>query len=174
MKTSLCPIPFKKLVGVFKVFGVGWFLVFTTLFLTMFFTGLIGDVGTLVGFLVAFLLPILPALIYGFLYKRKSDSYAIATSDRLLIVDSNEKCWREISYHSIRAIDVEEIETLSQRNNTTIKFTYICIHTNDPEDSSYVEYKHLLRKKYNMFPILYQEEFYTDLLTKFDLYRDVK
>ena len=180
MKTRLCPVPFEKMVRTMKTFGIVLFLLISMLFLIMFFAGLIWNVGIVLGFALAFMPPILPFIIIGILYERIAGSYAIVMVDKLLIVDSRGNCWREISFDSINAIKIEEIETLNRRINYTmikvpVKYEYICVYINNQKDSSYIAYRHLLRrKKYNMFPIFFQEEFYAELLSRFNLYSSYK
>lgn len=172
MKTNLCSINFKKIVSTFYVLGIVWISFVIALSLIMLFIGCFQNVSTFFSLLLSFSLPILPFIIIGIHYKRVSNSYVIATANRLLIVDSNDKLWREISYDSIISITIESIATLYQRhNNTTAAYTYICIHTDHKKESLMVPYRHLVKKEHNMFPILFQEEFYIDFLSKFNSYK---
>ena len=175
MKTRLCPVPFEKMVRTIRSLGIVFSLLGSTLFSIMFFSGLLWDVGARVAFILVFSILILPGVIVGILYERISGSTVVVMADKLLVVDSHEKCWREIPFNSINALTIEEIETLYVRiDYKSIKFKYICVHTNNQKDSSGIPYRVLLRKKYNMFPILFQEEFYAELLSRFNLYSSYK
>jgi len=177
MKTRLCPVPFEKMVRTIRTFGIVFFLFGSILFSIMFFFGLLWDVGARVAFILMFSILILPGVIVGILYERISGSTVVVMADKLLVVDSHGNCWREISFDSINAIKIEEIATLSSRyaystEYTLICFKYICVYINDQKDSSDIPYRSLLRKKYNKFPIFFQEEFYAELLRKLDSYRN--